>query len=304
MKMRNAAIGMTTSAADNREAKMTKIAELGQYPTPVWVAEALVQRHFADLDDSDIVVEPTCGPGSFLSAIPAEITAIGVEIDAEIAEQARVNTGRQIIVGDFRTVPLDVRPTVIIGNPPFNMKVVDGILDRAFDLLPEEGRVGFLLPAYAFQTAARVAGYADRWSLLQEMIPRNIYPGLRLPLMFALFSKDRKRTMVGFALYREVAAVQRLPDQYRAALAAGSGPVWKVVVETALTQLGGEADIASLYAEIEGSRPTRTQFWREKIRQTLRRYESRFHALGTGRYALKSERISAPMANCPQGMTA
>ena len=265
---------------------MNKIQQLGQYPTPVWVAEALVERYFANLGARDMVIEPGCGPGSFLSALPDCVQSIGIEIDVAVAEQARSNTGRRVIVGDFRTVRLDMRPTVIIGNPPFNMKIIDGFLERAHELLPEGGRVGFILPAYAFQTAARVAGYADRWSLMQEMIPRNIYPGLSLPLVFALFSKDRQRTLVGFALYREVADVQCLPDLYREAMAAGSGSVWRTVIETALARLGGEADITGLYAEIEGHRPTRTRFWREKIRQTLRRHGDRFNAVGRGRYAL------------------
>lgn len=170
-----------------------QIRSLGQYPTPVWVAEDLVERHFHDLDSGDMVIEPSCGPGAFLSALPDGVPAIGVEIDAAVAEQARENTGRRVVVGDFRTVGLDVQPTAIIGNPPFNLEVIDGFLARAHQMLPEGGRVGFLLPAYAFQTAARVAGYADHWSLMQEMIPRNIFPGLKLPLVFALFSKDRRR---------------------------------------------------------------------------------------------------------------
>lgn len=260
--------------------------ELSQYPTRVWVAEALVERYFSGLDKTDIVIEPSCGPGSFLGAIPRDVPAFGVEIDATVAEEARSNTGRQVIVGDFRTVPLDVQPTVIIGNPPFDLRVIDGFLNRAHDLLPEGGRVGFLLPAYAFQTAARVAGYADRWSLSQEMIPRNIYPGLRLPLIFAMFSKDRRRTLIGFALYQETSDVQQLPKPYREHLAAGSGPVWRLVVETALAQLGGEADLHALYKEIEGRRPTRTQFWREQIRKVLRQHSDRFKAVALGRYAL------------------
>ncbi|MHB0928649.1 MAG: class I SAM-dependent methyltransferase [Candidatus Nanopelagicales bacterium] len=265
---------------------MSKLKELGQYPTPAWVAEALVDRYFCELTEQDLVLEPTCGPGAFLSAIPAHVPAIGVELDSDIAEQARVNTGRSVIVGDFRTVTLDIHPTVIIGNPPFNLHVIDGILARAHSLLPEEGRVGFLLPAYTFQTAARVAGYADNWSLSQEMVPRNIYPGLRLPLMFAMFIKDRLRSMVGFALYRETADVHKLPAPYKEVLARGSGSAWRAVTELALARLGGSASIASIYAELEGVRPTQTKFWREKIRQTLRRYEHRFNALGDGHYSL------------------
>lgn len=264
----------------------SRIKELGQYPTPVWVAEAIVDRHFRDLDASDCVVEPSCGPGAFLAAIPLGVSAFGVEIDPCVAQQARLHTGRPVLLGDFQTIPLDVKPTVILGNPPFNMKVVDGFLDRAHQLLPDGGRCGFILPAYAFQTAARVAGYADRWSLMQEMIPRNIYPGLSLPLVFAMFSKDRRRTMIGFALYREAADMQSLAQPYRDTLATGAGPVWLLVVEEALRRLGGEADVQTLYAEIEGKRPTRTQFWKEQIRRTLRRYGKRFVALGGGRYQL------------------
>lgn len=172
-----------------------RIKELGQYPTPVWVAEAIVERYFFDLEASDCVVEPSCGPGAFLAAIPRQVAAIGVEIDALIAEEARRNTGRPVLQGDFQSVRLDIQPTVIIGNPPFNMKLVDGFLNRAHELLPEGGKCGFILPSFAFQTASRVSAYAERWSLMQEMIPRNIFRGLSLPLVFAIFSKDRKRKM-------------------------------------------------------------------------------------------------------------
>lgn len=265
------------------------VKRLGQYPTPVWVAEAIVDRHFADLDASDCILEPACGPGAFLAAVPQHVPAIGVEIDALVAEQARQNTGRTVLTGDFSSISLDIQPTAILGNPPFNMRVIDKFLDRAHRLLPDGGRCGFILPAYAFQTAARVAGYAERWSLMQEMIPRNIYPGLSLPLVFAIFSKDRRRTMLGFALYRELADIQSLTQSYRDILAAGAGPVWLLVVEEALRRLGGEADVQTLYAEIEGKRPTKTQFWKEQVRRTLRRYGNRFVALGSGRYLLRPQ---------------
>lgn len=267
---------------------MTNTKRLGQYPTPVWVAEALVERHFSNLDSGDCVIEPSCGPGAFLAAIPEHVQAIGVEIDAMIAQEAVANTGRRILTGDFRTIELDVQPTVVIGNPPFNMKVIDGFLERSYELLPEGGRVAFLLPTFAFQTARRVANYAERWSLMQEMIPRNIYPGLSLPLVFAMFSKDRRRTMVGFALYREAADVLGMPEPYRATLGAGGGPVWREAVSAALCALGGEADVQALYAEIGGKRPTRTRFWQEKIRQTLRRYSDRFTPVASGRYRLQT----------------
>lgn len=264
---------------------MNRTRQLGQYPTSVWVAEALIERHFARLCKHDIVLEPACGPGAFLGAVPEYVPAIGVEIDPQVADIARASTGRSVITGDFRTVALDFTPSVILGNPPFDLKVVDGFLSRAWQLLPEGGRVGFILPAYAFQTAARVASYADQWSIEQEFIPRNVFEGLSLPIVFAQFVKDFKRTLVGFALYREAADVQRLPSPYRAALSAGHGPVWVRVIEEALARLGGVADLREIYGEVEGYRPTRTKFWREQIRKVVRASE-KFKCVSAGRYAL------------------
>lgn len=266
------------------DAKRQKL--LGQYPTATWVAEAIIHRHFRYLSARDFVIEPSCGPGSFLAALPAYVPAIGVEIDPAIAAHARANTGRQVVTGDFATVDLECAPTAIIGNPPFNLGLIDRFLDRAFALLPREGRVGFILPAYAFQTAGRVARYSERWSIGQEMIPRNIYPGLSLPLVFAVFAKDFRRTLVGFAQYRETADVQMLPQAYREAVSAPGKAVCYQVVSMALERLGGAAPLDAIYAEIEGVRPTQTKFWREKVRQTLRRYQNAFRAVGEGRYAL------------------
>lgn len=155
-------------------------------------------------------------------------------------------------------------------------------LERAFEPLPEGGRVGFILPAYAFQTAGRVVEYADRWSLAQEMIPRNIFPGLSIPLVFARFFKDLRRVLIGFALYREADDIQRLSAPYREALRAPSGSSWRNVVEIALRELGGEGSLGEIYAKIEGKRPSRTQHWKEKVRQTLRRYADSFEPKGTG----------------------
>lgn len=252
---------------------MTKTEQLGQYPTPVWVAEALVEQYFSDLGAGDLVLEPSCGPGSFLEAIPATVPALGVEIDPELAETARRNTGREVITGDFTHVGLAIRPTAVIGNPPFRTRIIDRFLERAHGMLPEGGRVGFVLPAYCFQTASRVAGYARQWGIEQTMLPRNIYPGLQCPLCFAIFSKDRRRALVGFALYRETDAVKRLPADYQRLFAEpGQGSVWARVIEQALVELGGEGNLQAIYERIEGARPTPNPFWREQVRKVARRH--------------------------------
>lgn len=269
---------------------MTQAAErmaLGQFPTPGWVAEALYGRHFAHLGCGDVVWEPTCGPGAFLSVIPPEVVAFGTELDPALARVAAELTGRVVLQGDFDQVALPAEPTVIIGNPPFQLGLIDRLLRRAHVVLPSGGKAGFLLPAYAFQTAARVAGYAENWSISQEMIPRNIYPGLKLPLVFATFTKDGLRRLFGFALYRETADVQQFPKQVRAELDGHRGPVWARAVEAVLRVLGGEADLAAIYETLQpaSSRPSTNPWWKAKVRQTLRRYE-RFRAVGPARYAL------------------
>src|SRR3546814_324752 len=115
------------------------------------------------------------------------------------------------------------------------------------------------------------------------MIPRNIYPGLRDPLVFAIFSKDSRRTLVGLALHREVAAVQNLPKSSRQMMMETGGALWPRIVMNALESLGGEANLEDIYRAIEGNRPTRTPFWREKIRQVC---QASFMRTGRGRYAI------------------
>lgn len=121
---------------------------LGQYPTPIWVAEHLVERYFPDLDNNDCVLEPTCGPGHFLQTIPVQVPAFGIEIDPTLTELARRRTGREIICGDALTIDPAIRPTVLVGNPPFQSEFIDRLLERAHEWLPAGGRAGFILPAY------------------------------------------------------------------------------------------------------------------------------------------------------------
>src|SRR6185437_15337517 len=103
------------------------------------------------------------------------------------------------------------------------------------------------------------------------MIPRNVFRGLKLPLCFAQLTKGAGRGMVGFTLYHETDAVNGLRKRYRTMLDSGEKSVWAAVTLAAIEALGGEADLPSIYSEIEGNQPTETQFWPEKVRQTLQR---------------------------------
>jgi hypothetical protein len=175
--------------------------------------------------------------------------------------------------------------TAIVGNPPFEMDVFERFLTRAHRTLPDLSQAGFLIPAYFFQTYGRVVRWNERWSMQLDLVPRGLFPNLKLPLTFCMFHKDGRRDMVGFALYAELAAVKNLAQRSQEVLQDGKPhrSVWRALVEDALEQLGGRATLADVYRVIEPRRPTQTTFWREKVRQQLQLHFSR---IGTGEYAL------------------
>jgi len=260
--------------------------DLRQYPTPLWLAEALVERYFPNLSSHDVVVEPSCGTGPFLCAIPDHVPAIGIEIDPALAVVARRRSGRSVIDGDFRTVPIPFAPTVVIGNPPFQTTLIDGFMARAHELLPDEGQVGLILPAYFFQTASRVVSYSEHWCIRHDFIPRNgFHSRMRETLVYAVFTKSRKRILVGFALYQEAYEIQSIDRRFRQLLTEGRPyrSAWRAVVEAALEALGGEASLCDIYGLVSGKRPTPNPAWREKVRQITQVY---FQRVGNGRYAL------------------
>lgn len=248
---------------------------LGQYFTPRWVAEAIVERHFADLPAGATVVEPSCGDGVFLHALPDHVNAIGVEIDPQWAEKARRDTGRTVLLGDFLQVPLPAEVDAIVGNPPFHADTVARFLDRAHPLLGEGGRCGLILPAYILQTSSKVLAMNERWSIQQELMPRNIFPRLSVPIVFSMFTKENSRRLFGFFLYREAAAVSAAAPAARQVLERSSrgGSVWRQAVHTAFDSIEcDEAPLDALYRALEGQRPTANQHFQAKVRQTLQLY--------------------------------
>ena len=78
--------------------------------------------------------------------------------------------------------------------------------------------------------------------MAQEMLPRNLYQGLKYPLVFSTFTRDQRRLMVGMSLYAELAYLQQLPKDVQQAMATGPA-TWVAVVQDALTLFGGEASL-------------------------------------------------------------
>src|SRR3546814_10298894 len=60
--------------------------DLHQWFTPFWAAEMFANDVLDGLGHVG-VIEPSCGTGSFLSAIPQHLPAYGVDIDPDIAAE-------------------------------------------------------------------------------------------------------------------------------------------------------------------------------------------------------------------------
>ncbi|HAR46593.1 MAG TPA: SAM-dependent methyltransferase [Nitrospiraceae bacterium] len=245
--------------------------QFGQWMTPAWATEELVDRYYRDLTGRDMVVEPSCGEGAFIKPFMERgIPVIGVEIDETLAAYAREDTGAPVVVGDFRTIPLDFQPTAIVGNPPYSVSLVKGFLARAARLLPDGGRCGFILPAYLMQTHGNVIAWNKVWSLSAEVLPRRIFPRLRLPLLFVQLRKEQIKTMIGFALYEQAVEIDSLRKSAKLILARPQRMgAWRALVTECLKLAGGKASLDELYQMIEPKRPTGNRWWKEKVRQTL-----------------------------------
>jgi site-specific DNA-methyltransferase (adenine-specific) len=270
-------------------------ADLGQWFTPSWAAEQIVEQEFAWLPAGANVVEPSCGDGAFLCTMPEAWNATGVEIDPVVAARAQAASGRPVIVGDFLGVDLTHLGQVqaIIGNPPFQADLIAGFLDRSAQLLAEGGRAGLILPAYVMQTSSKVERMAAKFSISQKMLPRNLFPRLKLQLVFATFTKDRARRLDGFLLYREAQEIRAIEQRWQQAVAGARDTrgTWYGVVHEIIVALGGEADLEHVYSAIQPKRPSDNPHWKAKVRQVLQ-HPSRFTRIGHARYAIP-ERMTA-----------
>jgi site-specific DNA-methyltransferase (adenine-specific) len=227
-------------------------------------------------------LEPTCGDGAILGQIPADVEAFGVEIDPVLAAAARASTHRTIIVGDVLDLDL---PTLdaVVGNPPFQQTFVEALFGKMHGALVEGGRMVLRLSAHLFQTSVTVARYADSFALDIELLPRDVYPRLRLPLVVATMRKVSDRRIVGIAFAREVADLRGFPAEYRLVLQRSRTNVYVAACEKALRAIGRPATVEEIAQRVEGARPTRTEHWRAAIRRAL---QESFVRVAPATYAL------------------
>ena len=248
--------------------------KLGQYFTPVWAAELLVNKHFPHLSANDLVWEPTCGPGSFLSAIPDHVPAVGSDIDPSLVEAAKSNTGRPVYLGDFRTLTFDQLNdvTAIVGNPPFELDLFEQFMERCSAILPLGKKAGFILPAYFFQTSKTFMRFTRKWDISQEILPRDLFKGLSKPIVWASFVRDNCPKLVGFYLHKELCDVDSMDSIIKEAVNGQikrKGSIWREVLVSVLKDSGGKASLDQIYQKLEGKRPTPNPFWKEQVRKVV-----------------------------------
>lgn len=259
--------------------------KLGQFFTQAWAGEQLFDAHFGHLTGSDMVWEPTCGPGLMLAAIPAHIPCIGTEIDPLLAQRARIDSGRPVIAGNCLEVELPAI-TAVFGNPPFSSPIFKRLMDRCAILLQPGQKAGFILPAYFFGYARQIMKFNRKWTLSQEIIPRDLFPKLTMPLIFGSFTRDNRPQLIGFRLFPELASIRQLSERAQEDLSIridGPRSVWRETVKQVLNELGGTAPLSDIYRHMEGRRPTTNQFWKEKIRQVC---QQSFNRVQEGVYSL------------------
>lgn len=271
----------------NPDVRPTLKPELGQWFTPAWAAEILAADALAGLGRVG-VVEPSCGDGAFLAAIPDRHDTVGIEIDPRMAETARLATGRPVIVGDFATAEIAIDNLgLVVGNPPYSIPIIDSFIMRSKELLPEDGICALLLPAHVLSTTARVARWNRYFAIEPRIVPRSLFPRISLPLVWTRFTRSdvhSKRTMVGLMLFEEQSAVETMPKAVRRAL--GRPGTWREAVGLVLHSLGGEATLQEVYRAIEPRRPTANRFWADKVRQTLGLYFERVGDPSEHRFSL------------------
>lgn len=258
----------------------SKKKKLDQFFTPVWAAEILFDEHFSHVTNKDLVWEPTCGDGSFLSAIPKNIPAIGSELDPELVTLAKENTGRPVYQGDFRNIDFEEinEVTAIIGNPPFKLDIFEQFMQRCETILSIGNKASFILPAYFFQTSKTFMRFARRWQISQEILPRDLFQSqglLSKPIIFASFVRENSPLMFGFRLHAELCDINNLNKSVKDFISTQvkrSGSIWKEMVVKIAKDSGGKITLEQLYKTIEAKRPTENPFWKEQVRKVVQQH--------------------------------
>jgi hypothetical protein len=107
---------------------------------------------------------------------------------------------------------------------------------------------------------------------------RTSYSGKFIPILHEYLLLLRKDAPLIFPILiskTEIADIRELP-----------GATWKDVVAAVMEECGGESELSGIYAKVETFKRAQTQYWREKVRQTLQYHPDLFSSPRRGVWAL------------------
>lgn len=142
---------------DKEKKEYKKRHKLGQFFTQKELVQKIVEECNIKFDDKDIL-EPSCGDCVFINYINENFkykSISGIDIDKKLCtENKKKYPSCKIINGDFLNYKFKNKFDIIIGNPPFNLKVskefydsTEGFLFNSLNLLKENGDLYLVLPA-------------------------------------------------------------------------------------------------------------------------------------------------------------
>jgi hypothetical protein len=112
--------------------------EYQYFPTPKNIGEKLIQ--FADIQDSDILLEPSAGRGAIFNLFPSNNTKVAIELMHENCEDLKKQGHNNILEMDFLNYAEQGFDKIIM-NPPFSKQQDVKHIFHAWDLLAEGGKL-------------------------------------------------------------------------------------------------------------------------------------------------------------------
>lgn len=130
--------------------------KIGQFFTEEKLAEKIVEIFNLDFSNKTII-EPSCGDGVFVKQILKQSNdfkkIIGIDIDKKALNKLKgISEKVELKNKDFLSTKFNKNVDIVIGNPPFNLKVdnfvdsTEAFLSKSIDILKEDGELILIIP--------------------------------------------------------------------------------------------------------------------------------------------------------------